>query len=144
MKKSMFKSSGAGGLFAVALVAALLLLSAGCTQQAQVSTGGVYPPSATPRLVEIGTAMCIPCAMMKPALDQLKAEYAGRLDVEVIDIFVNPSAKQQYNAPDCATQIYIAASGKELFRHVGYSSKKDILANWKTLGVDLDAPPAQR
>lgn len=105
---------------------------------------GTYASSATPRLVEIGTAACIPCALMKPALDELKVEYVGRLEVEVIDVFVNPAAKTQYNAPFCATQVYIAASGKELYRHVGYSSKKDILANWKTLGVNLDAPARER
>jgi thioredoxin 1 len=140
MKSSMLRSAGAGALFSIAALA--LLLSAGC-QQAEMSTG-TYPPTATPRLVEIGTAVCIPCALMKPALDELKSEYAGRLEVEVIDVLLNPGAKTQYNAPLCATQIYIAASGKELYRHVGYSSKKDILANWKTMGVNLDAPARQQ
>jgi len=102
-----------------------------------------YPATGTPRLVEIGTAACIPCAMMKPGLDELKAEYAGRLEVEVIDTMFNPGAKTEYNAPLCATQIYIAASGKELHRHVGYSSKQDILAKWKELGVNLDAAVKQ-
>ena len=126
----------------MAVVAALALFtSAGC-QGADMSGGAsaaMYAPSATPRLVEIGTAICIPCAMMKPGLDELKAEYAGRLEVEVIDTLYNPGAKTQYNAPLCATQIYIAPSGKELYRHVGYASKQDILGNWKTLGVDLAA-----
>ena len=35
------------------------------------------------------------------------------------------------------TQIFLDASGKELFRHVGFFSKDDILAKWKELGVDL-------
>jgi len=30
-----------------------------------------------------------------------------------------------------------------LYRHVGYSSKQDILAKWKELGVNLDAPPSR-
>jgi thioredoxin 1 len=119
-----------------------LFLSGGC-QQASIADA-VYPASGTPRLVELGTAMCIPCALMAPGLKELKTEYAGRLEVEVIDTLVNPRAKTEYNAPFCATQIYIAASGKELYRHVGYSSKEDILANWRQLGVDLDAPARQR
>jgi thioredoxin 1 len=140
MKSSMPRSVSVGVLIGVAALA--VLLSGGC-QQAEMSTG-TYPPTATPRLVEIGTAACIPCALMKPALDELRMEYAGRLEVEVIDILLNPAAKTQYNAPFCATQVSIAASGKELYRHVGYSSKKDILANWKTLGVNLDAPARQQ
>lgn len=119
-----------------------LMLSGGC-QQATMSNA-VYQTTGTPRLVELGTAACIPCALMRPGLDELKAQYAGRLEVEVIDTLLNPGAKTEYNAPYCATQIYIAASGKELYRHVGYSSKEDILANWKQMGVDLDAPARQR
>jgi thioredoxin 1 len=125
------------GIAMIAVASMALLLIAGC-QQTQLSNA-TYQPSASPRLVELGMSICIPCALMRPGLDELKAEYAGRLEVEIIDILSNSGAKKQYNAPFCATQIYIAASGKELFRHVGFSSKNDILAKWKELGVDLDA-----
>lgn len=128
----------------IVMAGAALVLLAGC-QQAQ-QPNAVYPPSASPRLVELGASICVPCAMMRPGLDEIKKEYAGQLEVEVIDTLRHPGAKKQYNAPYCATQIYISASGQELYRHVGYSSKKDILARWKELGVDLAAaesiPPA--
>ena len=136
MKKAMLRS---GCLSTFVVVAGLaLLLGAGC-QQAQMPNA-TYAATASPRLVELGTFSCIPCALMRPGLDELKKEYAGRLEVEVIDTLYNFGAKSEYNAPYCANQIYIAPSGKELYRHVGYSSKQDILANWKTLGVDLSAP----
>jgi len=140
MKTSLFRSARVGALIVVACAA--LLLSGGC-QQATM-TNAVYQTTGTPRLVELGTAACIPCALMKPGLDELRTQYAGRLEVEVIDTLLNPGAKTEYNAPYCATQVYIAASGKELYRHVGYSSKQDILANWKQLGVDLNAPAGPR
>jgi thioredoxin 1 len=35
------------------------------------------------------------------------------------------------------TQIFFDAEGKELFRHVGFFAKEDILAKWKELGVEL-------
>ncbi len=140
MNISLFRNARGGALIVVAGLA--LFLSAGC-QQATVSNA-MYSPTGSPRLVELGTAVCIPCALMAPGLKELKTEYAGQLEVEVIDTLLNPGAKTQYNAPLCATQIYIAASGKELFRHVGYSSKKEILANWKQMGVDLDVPAGQR
>jgi thioredoxin 1 len=35
------------------------------------------------------------------------------------------------------TQIFYNAEGKELFRHVGFFGKEDILAKWKELGVKL-------
>ena len=37
------------------------------------------------------------------------------------------------------TQIFFGADGKELFRHEGFYSKADILAKWKTLGVEQAA-----
>ena len=140
MKTSLFRN--ACGVALIVVAGSALLLSGGC-QQATMSNA-VYQTTGTPRLVELGTAACIPCALMRPGLDELKTQYAGRLEVEVIDTLLNPGAKAEYNAPYCATQIYIAASGKELYRHVGYSSKEDILANWRQLGVDLDVPAGQR
>ena len=132
----MMHSLQNSSLAALVLAAGLVLaLGAGCQQSTM--TDATYAVSGTPRLVDLGTAACIPCALMKPGLDQLKSEYAGQLDVEVIDTLLKPSAKGQYNAPFCATQIYISASGKELYRHVGYASKDTIIAKWKELGVDL-------
>ncbi len=129
-----------GCVFTLLVLAGLSLLAGiGCQQADPPNL--TYQPTGTPRLVELGTAACIPCALMRPALDELKAQYAGRLEVEVIDTLYDPGVKTQYNAPFCATQIYIAASGKELYRHVGYASKEEILANWRRLGVDLSASP---
>jgi len=141
--------SGRGRVGTLVVVAGLaLFLGAGC-QQAELSNASLapaasYPASASPRLVEIGISFCIPCAMMRPGLDELKTEYAGRLAVEIIDTLENPGAKAQYNAPYCGTQIYIAPSGKELYRHVGYASKQDILSKWRELGVDLAATAGLR
>jgi thioredoxin 1 len=125
----------AGVLLAMAGLA--VLFGAGC-QQTTIS-GTTYRATGTPRLVELGTGACIPCALMRPGLDELRQEYAGRLEVDVIDTLLHSSAKTEYNAPFCATQIYIASSGKELYRNVGFVSKEDILAKWKELGVDLGA-----
>jgi thioredoxin 1 len=124
-------------IMAIIVAGLTLAIVTGCQQQMPNAT---YSATGTPRLVELGTAVCIPCALMRPGLDELKREYAGRLDVEVIDTLLTPDAKAQYSAPFCATQIYISTSGKELFRHVGFSSKADILAKWSELGVNLEAP----
>jgi thioredoxin 1 len=35
------------------------------------------------------------------------------------------------------TQIFYDADGRDLFRHVGFFAKEDILAKWKELGVEL-------
>jgi len=92
---------------------------------------------SVPRLVDLGAGKCIPCKKMAPILEELRKEFAGRLDVEFIDVWENPSAGELYRIKLIPTQIFYDASGKELFRHEGFFSREDILAKWKELGVDL-------
>ena len=91
-----------------------------------------------PRLVDLGADKCIPCKAMAPILKELKTKYAGRMDVEFIDVWKNPDAGKAYKIKLIPTQIFFDASGKERFRHEGFFGKEDILAKWKELGVDLN------
>ena len=97
------------------------------------------PKVALPRLVDLGAGKCIPCKKMAPILEELKKEYAGRMTVEFIDVWKNPDAGKAYGIEMIPTQIFYDAGGKELFRHVGFFGKEDILGKWKELGVDLAA-----
>ncbi len=90
-----------------------------------------------PRLVDVGAGKCIPCKMMAPILEELKKEYAGRLRIDFVDVWVNPAAGAPYQVEIIPTQIFYDANGKELFRHVGFFGKEDILGKWKELGVDI-------
>ncbi|MGA2660880.1 MAG: thioredoxin family protein [Verrucomicrobiota bacterium] len=104
------------------------------------AAGGVTNAPAKakrPRLVDLGADKCIPCKMMAPVLNELKKEYEGRMEVEFIDVWKNADAGKAYKLNLIPTQIFFNAAGKELFRHEGFFSKKDILAKWKELGVDL-------
>jgi len=91
-----------------------------------------------PRLVDVGAKTCIPCKLMAPILKELKTEYAGRLQVDFLDVSINPDFAGQYGVTIIPTQIFFDASGKELFRHEGFMSGEDILTRWKELGVELE------
>jgi len=93
--------------------------------------------SALPKLIDLGATKCIPCKMMAPILEELKKEYAGKMDVEFIDVWENPNAGQSYGIKLIPTQIFFAPNGKELFRHEGFFSRADILGKWKELGYDF-------
>jgi len=95
-----------------------------------------------PKLLDLGANRCIPCKMMAPVLDELKKEYAGQLEVEFIDVWKDKDAGKPYNVEMIPTQIFFEAGGKELYRHVGFLAKADILAKWKELGVNLQ--PAKK
>lgn len=92
-----------------------------------------------PKLIDLGADKCIPCKAMAPILKDLKTEYAGRMDVEFIDVWKNPSAGKAHKIKLIPTQIFFDATGKERFRHEGFYGKEDILGKWKELGVDLKA-----
>jgi thioredoxin 1 len=94
------------------------------------------PP--VPRLVDLGAGKCVPCKMMAPILEELKTEFAGRLDVEFIDVWKNPDAAEPYNIRLIPTQVFLDPQGLELFRHEGFYGRQDILAKWSELGFDFD------
>jgi thioredoxin 1 len=110
-------------------------------------TGGNTAPAAVarlPRLVDLGAGKCIPCKMMAPILEELKKEYAGRMEVVFIDVWQNPDAGKEYGIEVIPTQIFYDAEGTELFRHVGFYGREDILGKWKELGVDPAGQPVAK
>jgi len=106
-------------------------------------TGDINPAptesvKTLPRLVDLGANKCIPCKMMAPILEDLKTTYAGKLDVEFIDVWQDAEAGGKYGIRVIPTQIFFDAAGKELFRHEGFFAKEDILKTWKQYGVNLE------
>ena len=99
------------------------------------STTNAPAKAKLPRLVDLGADKCIPCKKMAPILARMKKEYAGRLEVEFIDVWKEPKAGKAHNIRLIQTQIFYDPEGKELFRHEGFFSEEDILAKWKELGV---------
>lgn len=144
---------------------ALLIVAAsipllGCTPEAEVraALAGDRPPVASDatepapapgkdpagrlRLVDVGADRCIPCRAMAPILEELRVEHAKRLEVIFVDVWKNPDAGEPYGVEIIPTQIFYDGTGRELWRHQGFISKRDILTNWKRLGYDLEAAAA--
>ena len=74
---------------------------------------------------------------MAPILEELRQEYAGRLRVDFIDAWKHPDQAAPFNVYGIPTQIFFDPSGRELYRHVGFISKEDILSTWRRLGYPL-------
>ncbi len=129
---------------ATLLGASILLATVlGCAKAAVDESRGAAGSSATvparaiPRLVDVGAGKCIPCKAMAPILDQLRVDYAGRMDVVFVDVWKNPAAAEPYGIQMIPTQIFYGADGRELARHQGFMSREEILAQWKAVGVEL-------
>lgn len=91
-----------------------------------------------PRLVDLGSDKCIPCKKMAPILDNLAEQYQGSMVVEIIDIKKDPAAGEPWKIRVIPTQIFLDASGQELFRHEGFISQEAILAKWQELGFEFE------
>lgn len=92
-----------------------------------------------PLLLDLGAKKCIPCIKMAPILDNLKQEYSGIFNVEFIDVWKSENVQKakKYGISSIPTQIFFDKDGKEIWRHVGFISQKDILSKWNSLGYDF-------
>ena len=121
---------------AIRRILTVLLITAGIIFPLPADAAGNAP---LPRLLDLGADKCIPCKMMAPILEELRKNFAGRLEVEFIDVWKREEEAQRYGVKMIPTQIFYAADGRELQRHMGFISKDEILATWKRLGYDLQA-----
>jgi thioredoxin 1 len=124
-------------------VAVLLAGTEGCeSRPSAMESRPAETPAADaarpiPRLVDLGAGKCIPCKAMAPILEQLRSDYAGRLEVTFIDVWQKPDEGQAHQIRMIPTQIFYGADGRELARHEGFISREEILSKWKALGVEL-------
>ena len=86
-------------------------------------------------MVDLGANACIPCKMMAPILEKLEKEFKGRAAIVVIDVWKNKDQAKRFGIRAIPTQIFFDREGKEVHRHMGFMSEKDIVAQLKKLGV---------
>lgn len=133
MKSNWFKIS------AVMTIMLLIALAVSVGNAAN-NKNGKEPAKQLPKLLDLGATKCVPCKMMVPVLDELAKDYKGQLDVQFIDVWKDQSAAKKYKVQSIPTQIFFDAKGKEVFRHVGYYPKEDILKAFKDHGIKFKEP----
>ena len=126
-------------LVVAVLAAAVVVVLVARGSGSSTTSAAVTPPGARPlpRLVDLGAGKCVPCKQMAPILEELRTEYAGRMEVHFIDVWQDPAAARPFSIHMIPTQIFFAADGEELARHEGFMAKDEILARWNALGVRL-------
>ncbi len=92
--------------------------------------------SGKPTLAEFGRGTCIPCKQMKPILESLAVQYKDRLNVPIVSVDEYRDLTNYYKVMAIPTQIIFDSSGKEVFRHVGFWAKEDIIAQLKQIGIE--------
>ncbi len=130
----------------MAILSAVVLVVAGvawfrATREApagggsSAATTSAQASAKLPRVVDLGADKCKACKELAPILAELKKEYAGRVVIEFIDVWVNPTAGELYAIRVIPTQVFFDADGKETWRHEGFLAKEEFVKKFAELGV---------
>jgi len=82
--------------------------------------------SPLPVLVDLWAPWCGPCKMVAPVVEQIAAEYAGRLRVVKLNVDENPATATRFNALGIPTLLVIDG-GREVDRIIGARPKREIV-----------------
>lgn len=83
-----------------------------------------------PTLIDFRAKWCGPCKQLKPILDELSKEYAGKLNIVEIDIDENKSLADDMHITNIPLLVYYK-DGKVAMNIEGFTEKKDIIAALK-------------
>ena len=85
--------------------------------------------------IELGADRCIPCKAMQPVMREIAQKYKGTIQVVFYDVWKTPKYAKDYGIKMIPTQVFIDKKGDEIFRHVGFYAKDDIIKMLKEKGI---------
>ena len=114
------------------------LLLSGCGENTDLTSTSLKQAisNGKPTLAEFGRGVCIPCKEMKPILEELSVEYKGELNVVIVEIDDNVDLTRQFGIMMIPTQIFLDSEGEEVFRHIGFYPKEEIIAQLEKMGIE--------
>ena len=88
-----------------------------------------------PKLLDFGAGKCIPCKKMAPILKELSEEYKGRVDIKIIEVYVDRELTRENQIRLIPTQIFFDAKNQEVYRHEGFMDKEEIKKIFDKMGI---------
>ena len=116
-----------------------LAVVAGCGPKKTPSAAAQPQPKTEamtnlPKLWDFWATWCGPCKEMKPTIEALEKEYAGRIEIRSIDVDQNKDLAQKFKVEAIPTLVFLDAKGNELSRIVGLVPKDTVVGRFKTHG----------
>ncbi|MFC1488391.1 thioredoxin family protein [Thermodesulfobacteriota bacterium] len=87
-------------------------------------------------MIDLGAKKCIPCKMMAPILEKMEKVYKEKAAIVFIDVRENREQIARFGIEAIPTQIFFDKNCKEVYRHLGFMSEKDIVRQLTKMGVD--------
>lgn len=85
--------------------------------------------STRPVILDFGAEWCSPCKRLSPILENLAAEWTGKVDVFSVDADSSSDLVMRYGVMSLPTLVLIK-SGKEVTRVVGLQNKEKLIAHF--------------
>jgi thioredoxin 1 len=101
---------------------------------AQIQT----PLQPRPTILEFSREYCPMCEYMAKTLGQLKSKYGSQIDVRLLHFDPDENLFKQYKIVFVPTQVFLDASGKEVFRHTGLFTPYELTKKLKELKLIRD------
>ena len=79
-----------------------------------------------PTMVDFGSTTCMPCIQMKPIIEELQTELAGKANIVFINVNEYPVLSRQYKITLIPLQVFFDKAGSEIYRHIGFYPKDSI------------------
>jgi thioredoxin len=128
----------------ITFMALAMMLAVGCGPKTGANPAATKTDSATPatpaamsnlpKLWDFWATWCGPCKELKPTIEALEQEYAGKIEIKSIDVDQEKDLAVKFNVQAVPTLVFLDKDGKELARIVGAVPKDTLVGRFKVLG----------
>ena len=91
------------------------------------------PPNSRPAIYDFGSGRCLNCRKMEKILEAVKGQYSQQVEVRLIYVDRDKDLASRYKIMLIPTQVFVDASGREVFRHLGLFPKDELVKKLQEL-----------